>query len=536
LEIDLMDAERRILLYEKEVELVREQLNMKQDELMEEQNQFRQEKNVLMKKIADFTRLLAQRDEELTAIMSEKQQQKQQEATTTTPSPSDIQRQKQLEQEVDMLKRELRSKITALEKERELTAEIRKRYEDAQDALEFGQMNFEKERQSLQQLLEEERKQLQDLDRKNKESVKAFETTRKELMNKIKAEEKKLSDTKSLWSQTQEKLQQVEQKLQVTLQEKSATLVDTQRQLKAEQSEFTLEKQQLQRQIQDEQRKVEGAKKDLEKERKEFENAKSYLESVIQKEQRAVKDLQDKLTREQARYQAEKQALDAKITQVSTALTSIEDELAEERTQYSNEKKSLEEKLANEIRVGKLKKRQMKDRYDEIRKEMTFLWEGSKRQARRDEERLRTKYKEKLVTVKNQVQNLQKDLESAMTTQFELRTALETMKAEKERIVAQSKAMEAKYLDELEMRDNAIANLELDVATLQQIIVDKDRIIQTQNEQLTKYETSLREVIRLGLTVTGNKIKLVGRPFQRLIWNNSTSSSSWFTQEDDHQQ
>lgn len=44
---------------------------MKQDELLDEQNMFRQEKNNLMSKIAEFTKLLAQRDEELSAMIQQ---------------------------------------------------------------------------------------------------------------------------------------------------------------------------------------------------------------------------------------------------------------------------------------------------------------------------------------------------------------------------------------------------------------------------------------------------------------------------------
>ena len=60
LELDLMDSERRVNLYEMEVEMIREQLDLKQSELLEEQNLFRDEKRSLMGKIAEFTTILAQ--------------------------------------------------------------------------------------------------------------------------------------------------------------------------------------------------------------------------------------------------------------------------------------------------------------------------------------------------------------------------------------------------------------------------------------------------------------------------------------------
>merc|ERR1712238_10060 len=87
-----------------------------------------------------------------------------------------------------------------------------------------------------------------------------------------------------------------------------------------------------------------------------------------------------------------------------------ESQLANEQANFSKEKEMLEKKLANEIRVGRLKKREMKKRYDEIRTEMTTLWESSKRQARQEEHRLRKKYNQKLDKVKAQVEKLEEDL------------------------------------------------------------------------------------------------------------------------------
>lgn len=68
----------------------------------------------------------------------------------------------------------------SLEKEKETTTELRKRFEDAQDALEYEQMSFEKEKQSLQQLLTDERKQLKYLEGRFQQSTKQFESTHTE--------------------------------------------------------------------------------------------------------------------------------------------------------------------------------------------------------------------------------------------------------------------------------------------------------------------------------------------------------------------
>jgi chromosome segregation ATPase len=507
LEMDLLEAERRVMLYEKEVELVREQLDLKQDELMEERNIFRDEKSTLMSKIAEFTRLLAQRDEELATLME------------APPPTIDPQREAALLEEIESLKGELVAKVEALQKEQASTKELRKWFEEAQDALEFEQMNFEKERKALQQVVASERTQLKELEGKFEQSKKSFETTRQELINRISAEEQKLNDTKSKWKKTQEELQRVEEKLKAAYEEKTKLLQDGDRKLADDRERLRDEKTGLQEQIRSEQARVEEARRELQEERSRFAEAKIRLESLVQVEQKKVEGLQKELAKEQEKYESEKQGLDKKITEISLTLSYVEKELANERVNFSKEKKQLEQKLADEVRVGKLKKRQMKERYDQIRTEMTDLWESSKRQARQEENRLRKKYEKRIDTVNEQLAKLRNDFSASEKTQQDMKTMLDTMTQEKERITLELKAMELKYAGELKQRDAAIANLEGSVEALRQTIVDKDRIIQQKQEQLEGYETSLRQVLKLGFIVTGNKIRRVGRPLKRLIQN-----------------
>merc|ERR1711957_947246 len=151
-------------------------------------------------------------------------------------------------------------------------------------------------------------------------------------------------------------------------------------------------------------------RKKSEKENKMFRESTHLLESQIETEQNKIKDLQKLLSEEQGMYYGEKTTLDEEVKNINANLANVESQLANERANFSKEKQMLEKKLANEIRVGKLKKKQMKKRYDEIRTGMTNLWESSKRQARQEENRLRKKYNQKLDTVKAQVAKLEKDL------------------------------------------------------------------------------------------------------------------------------
>ena len=70
MEETLWESGRRIQLYEKEVEMLREKLNLVQSEFLDEQNDFREERQYMEKQLDDALNLLAQRDEELNATLA----------------------------------------------------------------------------------------------------------------------------------------------------------------------------------------------------------------------------------------------------------------------------------------------------------------------------------------------------------------------------------------------------------------------------------------------------------------------------------
>jgi len=482
LELDLTESQRRVMLYEKEVEMIREQLELKQDELLEEQNIFRDEKRNLIGKIAEFTTILSKRDSEL--------------AATTTASGN------ALAKVVESLQTQLKQKTDSLEDQMRSSEELRSRFDDAEDALEFEQMNFEKERNALQELVTEERKQVKAIKKKFDENSKSFEKTRDELLSKIQNEEIKLNDIKNQWRETQEQLRQVEEKFEITLQNESKILKENELNIDRKNSSIPSDAVNLNNQIENDQAKIKNMKKKSEKENKTFRESTHLLESQIETEQNKIKDLQKLLSKEQGIYYGEKTILDEEVKSINENLANVESQLANEQANFSKEKEMLEKKLANEIRVGRLKKREMKKRYDEIRTDMTTLWESSKRQARQEENRLRKKYNQKLDKVKEQVEKLEKDL-----TQ------------EKDRLVVTEMEMESRYTKDLEVRKK----LEGSVANLRRIIVDKDQMIEEKNQQIKKYETSFRQLAKLGFKVTKNKIKRVAGPLKRLIQNKPPS-------------
>ena len=184
----------------------------------------------------------------------------------------------------------------------------------------------------------------------------------------------------------------------------------------------------------------------------------------------------------------------------------MESELLEERDVLAKEKDTLKSQLDNEIRVRQVKKRQMRERYDSIRSEMTSLLESSKRQNRKDYDRLTKKYDKRLKNVQNRVLELEGDLEVSKQSGIKLQGKLDVMVQQKEKLILEQNALS----ESLTQRDMKISELEVDVNELREVVREKDVVID-------RYETSFRSLARLSVRVTGNKLKSTGRVLKRII-------------------
>ena len=505
LERDLRESTRRIMLYEKEIEMVREQLDLKQDELLEERNVFRDEKAGLLNKIAEFTNILSQRDEEL--------------AAKNKVNADSQSKEKTLYNEIEDLKKKMDAITKSYQNEKKVTEALQKQYSDSQDALEFEQMSFQREKQELQNSIEEQKKALKDLETKLKQSEGTFDSTRRELEAQIAAGEKKLAETKAKWEQTQAELAKVEKDLRESLVQREKVLKESRETISQERGKFDTERKELKSKIAEEEKKVSEAQKELKSETTRFSATKWDLELSLKKEQEALLGLQNQLVQEQQKFDNEKVALQIKIKNESERLAKVETDLANERDTFSKEKAKLERKLSEEIRVGKLKKRVMSERYNEIRKEMTELWEGAKRDARKEEARLKKRYDKRIARIGEKVTGLETELFNSMKSNSNLRVRLAGLANDKEQLIVEKEALEIKYLDIVAQRDSSIKTLKTDLADLKLAVKEKELSMSKQDEKITKYENSFRQVAKLGVKVTGNKLKGAGRRLKRLVQN-----------------
>ena len=167
--------------------------------------------------------------------------------------------------------------------------------------------------------------------------------------------------------------------------------------------------------------------------------------------------------------------------------------------EFAKEKVRLEHQLAEEIRIGRLKKKQMKNRYDQIRTELTELWEGAKRAARKERIALQKRYEGQLNTMRDTMAKLENDLKTAITERDELKAMLELkdkaiQKANLEEIRQKKMAME---------RTKEIMNLKSKMIDLEKELEDKELGISTLQTELQQKET---EISRKGFR---NRVKRV---------------------------
>ena len=493
LEQELQESQRRINLYEAELEHVRELLTIRQEELDEERNNWRAEKGTLLDKIAEFTSLLSGRDGDEQAAKAEREEEFRK-------------REDELKAEIKSLSEKLEEKTKEYDIEVQTVSELRKKLEEAQDALEYEQMSFQKEKQRLESLVTKERLALRSIEEQLKNDQERFDTTQKELMDKVKKEETKLYDSKEAWKESLELMKVREEELRDKLSKQEKELLENEKNFDVERELFNVERKELQQKITEERQKVTGTQLQLRAEQDKFTKNQRELESRIKTEEETVAKLLNKLEERALEFENEKVGIELKIEEERKKLAELEAELLDERDALVKDNDTLKSQIENEIRVRQLKKRQMKERYEKIRSEMTALLEASKRQNRKDYDRLTKKYGRRLKSVQDRVTELEGDLEVSKESGQKLQVKLDDVLQQKEKLVSEQQALSEK----LSRRDLRISELEVDVDNLREVVREKDVVIE-------RYESSFRSLARLSVRVTGKKLASTGRVLKRLI-------------------
>ena len=458
---------------------LQEQLSMKQQELDASREEWTFEKKSFLDKIAELTGLVEQND---------------------YVNQEEKYRQEKLESEVKLLQNQIVQVNMALKREQKASEELRERLEDVNDAMEFEQMNFEKERAALQEKLKEEKKRLKEIKEQWDLDKERFESARGVVQTQLDEERERLKKAQLDWAENQFEYEEQQASLKAMLQEQRARLAETESLLESERAQFGEEREALKSVIAADRLKLEEIEQALKEERISFQASQAELESRILDEQDKVDALYVKLQEEQERFYQEKDNLEVSLDIERKRVQRVEADLENEKKGFEAEKKKLEEEIDEQVRINRLKKKQMKRRYEAIRTQLTGLWEGAKQDARNERKQLTAKYEGKLATMSQKVAELETNLFSARKSSEELATVMSDLEQQRDKAREETQTVEARYITMLSQRNREIAQLKTGMNELKETVRQRE-------EQLEKYESSFRALLQLSVRVTGTKVK-----------------------------
>jgi len=478
-----MSVEQTLQTLQVNVDDIKSALEEKQAELAKAQDNWSLEKTGLVAKIAEFTNLLSAKDEEDEEEKHERER---------------------LEREVELLQDQLLQATNALKTQQKNAQELQLRIADVEDALEFQQMEFNKQKEGLEATVQAEKKKLRDIENQWEKDKSIFARERQTIQLELVEEKKRLESAQKEWERNQDDFETERTKLEEKMSQQAERLRATTLELDSERAERS----KLERAIEAERDKLVQVQKTLKDEQERFEKVQSELQDKISDEQRKVSDLTDRLEKEQQRFESEKNRLESQIKAERERLQQVEDRLETEQMVFAMREDALESQLAEEIRLRKVKKKHMNNRYAAIRRELTELWQGAKREAKKEKQQLTEKYESELEQMTASVSSLERQLRDVETQNGELQSLLKDVTAQREQAAAENQRLEKQYMSVVSARNREIADLQESLQELRVTITEKE-------ETIEQYRTSYRQLLKLSVQVTGTKLNRVKGWFRR---------------------
>jgi len=262
--------------------------------------------------------------------------------------------------------------------------------------------------------------------------------------------------------------------------------------------------------VDDEKTKLRDTENQLQQEKRDFATAKRNMETRLVDEKNKVKNLSARLVSQTSSHEEQRTNLEERIVEEKDKLDEIKEELEEETLKFDKEKKRLEEDIKYEKRARDVKGRQMADRYDSIRKELTNLWQGAKNEARKERGRITDKYEAKLSVVTEAIDRLENRLADEQRTAVDLQQLIDDVAIEKRKILDQQKIDESAFVRQVAGKNAIISGLRGDVDKLRVELEQRDAIIE-------EYETSFGKILQQSVKLSGKRIRRSGARLKSLV-------------------
>lgn len=465
-------------------------LAAKEDEIRRFNKDREREKNSFVERIAELTKILRQQEEE-------------------ADEEDNDDKKDRLQREVGLLEGQAGNLEEAIASQKAAADAAKQKLADLEDSMEFQQTAFEKEKQSLQEVIEAERQKLSSLAATYQRDQTRAKEEQAIIQQQLVDETARLQLAEKQWQENQKEFEKEQKVLQEEIGRQKKLLLQVETEMQKERTNFERDRKALQVTVEDQQKKVEQVQITLDLEKATFQKAQAQLELQIVTEQENVAALQQRLEQEKARYSQERDNLLAKIDLEEKRINNVQQQIQKERLNFANEKDRLTEASAEKVRERRLKKRQMHDRFTDVRKELTEIWQKAKRDAKKDQRALTNKYEAELSDLSGSMSALNEELTQAQTVQSELRTLLEDMTQQKVRAREATKTTEARYIGLVAMRKQEFNTLEGNLCNLNVKVKEKDLL-------LKQYENSFREILKLSAKLTTKRLgNRVTRLFRR---------------------
>jgi len=485
-----IQAEGRVMELERKVQDVQAEIEEKQRLLKEGDDAWAKEKVTFAVQVADLTNKLQGKEKGVQDRQAEMQK-------------SNQERQNELEKQLQDLKGTLSEAEKALGDERKNAEGIRNKLFQAEDNLEFEQMRFQKEKKDLDERIQQEMSKLAKMENQFVQEQNRYKQERKNLEERIREENNRLSRAEVQLERDSKKFSDDQQELNQKLKEQSKKLEETEKQLKQDREQYKDETGRLRKLVDDEKAKLSETENQLQQEKRDFATAKKDMETRLYNERTKVKELSVRLQTQMESHEKEQAEMEEQIVDEKKRLAEIKEELETETLKFNKEKKRLEENIGYEKRAREVKGRQMAERYDSIQKELTELWQGAKKEARKERLVITEKYEAKLSVVTQSIERLENTLADEQQTALDLQQLIDDVAMEKRKVLDQQKQEEAAFVRQVAAKNTIISGLQGDVSKLRSELQQRDEIIE-------EYETSFGKILKQSMKLSGKRIRRSG--------------------------
>jgi DNA repair exonuclease SbcCD ATPase subunit len=463
------------------------------EQTLKEQEDLATTVQVLKQKVVDLATELAEKQNALENLL--------QSGISIVEQEEEAAERERLEREVEILQGQLPVIQNLYKTERVRAAELEEKIQDLDYMLEYQQMEFEKIQTGLKKELEEERGKLRKLQVAMKELQDNYNALEQKSQQQLTEKAKQTEEVQKLLSEKQEEFEaqrkQFEEQLEVHAEKVKAMEAELKEQYKL-QSEGTVS---LQAEIVREREISKVVKKSLKDAEQQHAIVESTLKAQLKSETSRADELAKRLEQEQERFESTQTTLLRKLLEESFRITALEDQLKKERLEAQTREKLLQDRYDHEIRVRRLKKEQMANRYDQIRKEMTALWQNARREGRQQAEMLTKKYEGAIGDLQSTILRLEQDVIAAVEENASLKKKLEH--AMKGRKAARERRLQSESdVSQLITRQNAeIESLQADLKQVLDIVDEKE-------QEMTAFRSSWSALLKAGVKLTVQRVLL----------------------------